>query len=288
TQPQGVLHRHEHLHRLQSLRGGLQGVERRPGGRARPPGDVLRQHGVAERELVASRGLHRAARHRGEGRVSGRSRDARPGARRRRRDHDGHRADGLPVADVLRRLQALHPCRLPRRLPDRRAVPLRVRHGRRPAGRLQRLWLLRGGLPLRRDRAQEGPRRRQQRRHRPEVHALLRPAHRGRDTGVRQGVPDRVDPVRRPRRAARAGRQASGRAARPGSDGRPPVRQRPQRRCRRQRRLLPAPRRARGVRLPAGPGRDDPGPPADVQPGVDSGGRAARRRRRVVPEEPAV
>ena len=54
------------------------------------------------------------------------------------------------LADGLRRLQALHPRRLPRGLPDRRAVPHRVRHGRRAGGRLQRLRLLRAGLPVRR------------------------------------------------------------------------------------------------------------------------------------------
>ena len=46
----------------------------------------------------------------------------------------------------------------------------------------------------------------EERRHRAEVHALLRPARRRPDAGVRAGLPDRVDPVRRPRRAARARR----------------------------------------------------------------------------------
>ena len=59
------------------------------------------------------------------------------------RDAGRRTTDGLPLADVLRRLQALHRRRLPRRLPDRRAVPHRVRHRRRPAGHLQRLRLLR-------------------------------------------------------------------------------------------------------------------------------------------------
>src|ERR1700750_1387796 len=59
------------------------------------------------------------------------------GARRRPPDPPGGRRPAL--ADGLRRLQALHGRRLPRRLPDRRAVPHRVRHRRRAAGRLQRL-----------------------------------------------------------------------------------------------------------------------------------------------------
>ena len=48
--------------------------------------------------------------------------------------------------------------RLPRRLPDRRAVPHRVRHRGRPGGHLQRLRLLRSGLPVRRHRAARGRR----------------------------------------------------------------------------------------------------------------------------------
>ena len=55
----------------------------------------------------------------------------------------------------------------------------------------------------------------QERRHRPEVHALLRPARRRPDPGVRQGLPDAVDPVRRRRRAARAGREAGRPTCRP-------------------------------------------------------------------------
>ena len=42
----------------------------------------------------------------------------------------------------------------------------------------------------------KGPDGRQERRHRPEVHALLRPARRRPDAGVRAGLPDPVDPVR--------------------------------------------------------------------------------------------
>ena len=57
--------------------------------------------------------------------------------------------DGHALADDLRRLQALHRRRLPGGLPDRRAVPHRVRHRRRPGGRLQRLRLLRARLPVR-------------------------------------------------------------------------------------------------------------------------------------------
>ena len=63
----GLLHRHLGVHRLQGLRGGLQGVEHAPDGRLarhagrhRPVGDVLRQHRPAGRQLLAARGVHRA------------------------------------------------------------------------------------------------------------------------------------------------------------------------------------------------------------------------------------
>ena len=68
--------------------------------------------------------------------------DGRRGAWRRYQEGEG----GLALADGLGRVQALHPRRLPGGLPDRRAVPHRVRHGRRAGGRLQRLRLLRAGV----------------------------------------------------------------------------------------------------------------------------------------------
>ncbi len=49
----------------------------------------------------------------------------------------------VPLADGLGRVQALHARRLPGRLPDRGAVPHRVRHRGGAAGHLQRLRLLR-------------------------------------------------------------------------------------------------------------------------------------------------
>ena len=49
--------------------------------------------------------------------------------------------------------------RVPGGVPDRRALPHRVRHRRRAAGRLQRLRLLRARLPVRRDRPARGGRR---------------------------------------------------------------------------------------------------------------------------------
>ena len=204
-------------------------VERRPRGRLPADRDVLRQHPGARREHLAARRLRREAvstpPRRRAGRDHGRPRHAgaaRPGDGCRRRGPRRRLGDGRrTLADVVRRLQALHPRRLPGRVPDRFAVPHRVRHGRRPARHLQRLRLLRPGLPLRRDRPPRGGRPGLQ------VHALLRPAQGGPDAGVRPGLPDRVDPVRRARRAARAGRPPARGAARQGRRRRPALRPRP-------------------------------------------------------------
>ena len=117
----------------------------------------------------------------------------------------------VPLADELGRVQALHPLGLPRRVPDRRDHPHRVRHGRRAGGRLQRLRLLRPGVPVRRAR----PARDRGRRPRLEVHALLRPHARGHDARLRAGVsrPSRSSTARStscaraPSRTAREGRR---------------------------------------------------------------------------------
>ena len=107
----------------------------------------------------------------------------------------------------VRRLQALHERRLPRRLPDGCAHPDGVRDGHRAVRHLQRLRLLRRLLPVRRDRPR--PLRRPGR----EVHALLRPPPGRPRTGVREGLPDRLDPVRALRGAGGDGEEARGRAA---------------------------------------------------------------------------
>ena len=165
--------------------------------------------------------------------------------------------------------------------PTGAAVPHRVRHGRRPARRLQRLRLLRPGLSLRRHRPAQGGRPGLQ------VHAVLRPAQGRPDPGLRAGVPHRVDPVRRGRRAAPAGRPAGGRAAREGRRRRPALRPRPRRRRRRRRRVLPAARRARGLRAAARPGGDHPRPRLDLAARRRGRRRPGRRRRRLVPRDGA-
>ena len=58
---QGLLHRHVDLHRLQGVRGRVQGVERRPRRRVQPARLVLRQHRRARRLDLAARRVHRAA-----------------------------------------------------------------------------------------------------------------------------------------------------------------------------------------------------------------------------------
>ena len=196
-------------------------------------------------------------------------------AARRRHAADGRqtrrarrRRAGLPLADVVRRVQALHARRLPGRLPDRLAVPHRVRHGRGAGRHLQRLRLLRPGLPVRRDRAPQGPRGRQERRHRPEVHALLRPARRRADARLRPGLPDRSRSSSATSTSCASGPTGGSRSCT--SDGVMDARlygDDPRRRRRRRRRVLPAARRARGLRPAAGPGGHHPGPAAHVQPG---------------------
>jgi len=103
---------------------------------------------------------HRRARPGRCGRRAGRCRHGFPGhpddrATRRRDPRRG--PDTVPVVDGVRRVQALHPRGLPGRLPDRRAVPHRVRHGGGAERHLQRLRVLRAGLPLRGDRAPRRP-----------------------------------------------------------------------------------------------------------------------------------
>ena len=116
-------------------------------------GRLLRPHRRAVGLDVAPRAVRRAARALGGA----------PGGGRRgaRRDApaDGSRPSwrgGAPTCDTLdlhvRRLQALHERRLPRRLPDRRADPHRVPDRRAAARRLQRLRLLHPGVPVRRRR----------------------------------------------------------------------------------------------------------------------------------------
>ena len=126
-----------------------------------------------------------------------------------RRRSDSGASDGrAALADDLGRLQALHARRLPRGLPDRRAVPHRVRHRRRAGGRLQRLRLLRARVPVRR--ASTSARTTAA----PGSARSATTASRTTGAGVRAGVPDRLDPVRRARRAARARRASASRSCR--------------------------------------------------------------------------
>ena len=230
----------------------------RKGGSYDNTGSLVGQH-VAPRALRRARRRRRRRPRGGDPGSGGDGRGERL-ADRCRGGRGGVRQLGLHV----RRLQALHERRLPRRVPDGRADPHGVRDRGAPARRLQRLRLLHPGLPVRRRRPRPEDGRAAQ------VHPLLRPARGRAGAGLREGVPDRLDPVR-PLRRARRGRQA---AASPtlhargvegaylyGAGDAP---ERPARR--RPRRVLPAHRDARALR-PARPGRL-----------ADPGERRARRR----------
>ena len=163
----------------------------------------------------------------------------------------------LLVADDVRRLQALRARRLPGGVPHRLHRPHRVRLGVRAARRLQRLRLLRLGLPVRRHRSARG------RRPRLEVHPLLRPARRA----------AWCRPARRPARPPRSSSASSPSCARArtkrveqlqarGVDAGLPLRRgrgEPARH-RGAARVLPALRRAGGLQpaaRPGGPDRED-------------------------------
>ena len=176
----------------------------RPRGRADADWDVLRQHRRPGRLDLAARRVHRADQAPGEAAVT--AADGQDGSAGRARCPANSRPT-VPLADGQQRVQALHRGRLPGCLPDRGADPHRVRHRGGPVGRLQRLRLLRPGLPVRGDRPARG------RRPGLEVHAVLRPDRRRAGARLRQGLPDPVDPVRPGGRAARAGPAAGGGAA---------------------------------------------------------------------------
>ena len=125
------------------------------------------------------------------------------------------------------------------------------------ARRLQRLRLLHPVVPVRRRRP------RPHRRPRRQVHALLRPPPGRPGARVREGVPDRLDPVRPLRRARR--RSPSGASSTLQDRGlrrRLPLRRgrRPRRAARRRpRRVLPADRAARALRAARAGRLADPG-----------------------------
>ena len=91
----GLLHRHDDVHRLQGLRGRLQAVERPARRRRRvPQGRLLRPHRRARRDDLAPRALRRDSRRRGAaaaGRAAGRC-PPRPSPSTRRRPSTTRRA----------------------------------------------------------------------------------------------------------------------------------------------------------------------------------------------------
>src|SRR3989442_2977322 len=110
--------------------------------------------------------------------------------------------------------------------------------------------------------------------------APLRPPEGRPRARLREGVPDRLDPVRGAGRASRACVAPRRDAAETRRDRCAPLRRESRRRRRRLRRVLPAARRARGLRAATGPGRDDPPPRGDLEDDRDRGGRARSRDRR--------
>ena len=177
------------VHRLQGVRGRLQGVEPGPRRRARSPAIAT----TTPARSAPTRWRHVAFI------------EQRDQASCEQRATAGATGDFRWLM-ASRRVQALHPRRLPRRLPDRRAVPHRVRHRRRPAGRLQRLRLLRARVPVRRDRPARGRTAGSWK-----CTLCYDRLKDGDGAGLRAGVPDRLDPVRRARRAARARRSGASR-----------------------------------------------------------------------------
>lgn len=182
-------------------------------------GQFVRQHRRPLRHRLAARPLHRAVR-----------REARPRA----------------LAVLERFLQALQRRRLPERLPHGRHRPDRPGQRVRPAGRLHRMQVLHSVLPLRRDRAPRGNG------HRAQVHVVQRPDTQRPGNRLRQGLPDRIDPVRGGPGAQGPGRRApcpaQGAGIRRGQHLRLQGGGRPQR-------VLPVPGPAPGVRPAGGAGR---------------------------------
>ena len=192
----GLLHRHLDLHRLQGLRGRLQGVERGPRGRSGLDRHVARQHRAASAPTPGATspssssacrvGSHEANFQRDDG-------DFRWLMSSDVCKHCTHAAclDVCPTGAIFRtefgtvvvQQDICNGCGY--------CVPAC------PYGVLDK----RGGRPGL------------------QVHALLRPARRGPGAGLREGLPDRLDPVRRARRAARARRRPGRAAARGGRGG---------------------------------------------------------------------
>src|SRR5207249_2334395 len=207
---------------------GVQGMEP-AAGRERRRGDAerrqLRQHPPPRRHPLAPRPLHRAVQ--------------RPVRR--------------PLADDERRVQALRPGGLPGSLSHRRHHPHRVRHGRDPVRRVQRLPGMSRRLSVRRHRHQPGVG------HGAEVHPLLSPSQGGPRARVLQGLSDRLDPIRADYGAAAAGAETSGATPRSGHQSRS-VRRRPEGAARRAQLVLPAGGQARGVRPARKAATADPQP----------------------------
>ena len=265
----------------------------RPRRRLSTARDVLRQHRRARRQHLAARRVHRAA-----SRSDRQDTDLAPARRRRLPasglprggpptrprpvelpDADrGRRAAGVPLADVVGRVQALHP----RRPASTSARPARCSAPSSAPSSCRTTSATAAATACRPARtASSTPRRRgrQERRHRPQVHAVLRPARRRPDArrARRPAPPSRSSSATLDELRERAAGPASATLHERASTEARLYGARPRRRRRRRRGVLPAARRARGLRPAAGPGRDHPRPAADVAARRPGRGRAAGR-----------
>ena len=178
-----LLHRHERLHRLQGLRGRLQGVEPRARGRAAAsPATRYDNTGALGANTLAPRRLHRAAQA-----VDASTPRTRRGRRRRLALADelatsASTARTPPASTSARPARSSAPSSAPSSCSRTSATAAAT------ASRPARSACSTSARPTGRSGRRTA---------RVEVHALLRPAQGRHGAGLRAGVPDRLDPVRR-------------------------------------------------------------------------------------------
>ena len=253
----GLLHRHVGLHRLQGVRGRVQGVERHPRGRPRLDGRELRQHVDARRELVAARRVRRAAQ-------AAAARTARPSTGERRR-RAAALADVVATSASTARTPRASTSARPARSSAPSSAPSSCRRTSATAAatasrRARSACSTSAHLPRsagrRAARAAAARRRRR---------TAASGSARSATTGSRAATSRRARRRARRTRSSSASSTSCASARTRGStklqaqrlERRAAVRPRSRRRRRRLRRVLPAARRAGGVRPAARPGRHD-------------------------------
>ena len=213
-----VLHRHVGVHRVQGVRGGVQGMEHGARRRVQPARDVVRQHGRAGREHVAACGVHRAA--------ASRSRSI-WGCRGFERPGD---ASGAETRTDFRWLMSSDVCKHCTHAGCLDVCPTGALFRTEFGTVVVQQDICNGcgycvsGCPYGVIERREGDGRAWK------CTLCYDRLHDGLGAGVREGVPDGLDPVRRAGRAARAGGAARRGIARAGRDRGAAVRPRPERR----------------------------------------------------------